>query len=85
MRDVHLPIPELALIAATRALLGVGIGLLVADYLSREQRQTIGGTLVAIGALSTIPLAADVLWRRQRRFLSPSAGYDEPTLASFVR
>jgi hypothetical protein len=83
MREVHLPFPELGLIAATRALLGVGIGLLVADHLSREQRQQIGGTLVAIGVLSTIPLAADVLWRR--RVPKSAAGYGAPTLASFVR
>ncbi len=89
MREVHLPFPELGLIAATRAILGVGIGLLAADYLSREQRQTIGRTLLAIGALSTIPLAADVLIRRRHVARGcghlPSAGYDEPTLAAFIR
>ena len=54
-------LPEIGLIAGTRAALGAGIGLLLADRLSREQRHTIGWTLVAVGALSTIPLAAHVL------------------------
>jgi hypothetical protein len=84
MREVRLPFPELGLIAVTRAILGLGIGLLVADSLSREQRQTIGRTLLAIGALSTIPLVADVLGRRQCSG-RPSEGYDEPSLASLVR
>src|SRR4029453_9648012 len=42
-------IPELALIAGTRGLLGVGIGLLVAGKLSDDQRRAVGRTLLAIG------------------------------------
>lgn len=64
MRDVHLPFPELGLIAGTRVALGVGLGLLLASQLSASQRATMGWALVAIGALSTIPLAADVLGNR---------------------
>jgi hypothetical protein len=54
-------LPELGLIAATRAMAGAGIGLLVADQLKHEQRRAIGWTLLAVGILSTIPLAAEVL------------------------
>jgi hypothetical protein len=61
MRETRISLPELALIAGTRAALGAGIGLLLADRLSTEQRQAIGWTLVAVGALTTIPLAAEVL------------------------
>ena len=32
MREVHLPLPELGLIAGTRVALGVGLGLLVAIF-----------------------------------------------------
>jgi len=54
-------IPELAMIAGTRAALGAGIALLLADRLSNEQRRAVGWTLVAVGVLTTIPLAAQLL------------------------
>jgi len=64
MTKTELRIPELALIAGTRGMLGAGIGLLVADHLSRRQRRTTGGALVAIGALTTLPLAW-MVWKRR--------------------
>jgi hypothetical protein len=42
------------------------VGLLLADRLSEEQRKNIGWTLVAVGVLTTIPLAAMLLGRRRR-------------------
>ncbi|HEY9446279.1 MAG TPA: hypothetical protein VIQ62_04330 [Burkholderiales bacterium] len=60
-------IPELALIAATRGMLGAGIGLLVADRIRRERRRAIGWTLFVVGALSTIPLAGLVFTRARRQ------------------
>jgi len=65
MREISIPIPEIALIAGTRGALGIGIGLLLADTLTREQRQAAGVALVAIGVLTTIPLVADILGRRR--------------------
>lgn len=62
-RDVTLP--ELALIAGTRAMLGAGIGLLLADKIPEEQRKTIGWTLTIIGAATTIPLAVNVLTKKE--------------------
>jgi hypothetical protein len=56
-------VPELALIASTRGLLGAGIGLLVASQLSNDQRRIVGRVLLAIGALTTIPLAFQVFGR----------------------
>ena len=38
-----------------------GIALLLSEKLSGEQRRAIGWTLVAVGALSTIPLALQLL------------------------
>jgi hypothetical protein len=55
-------IPELALIAGTRVALGAGIGLLAADRLNDDQRRAVGWTLLAVGAWTTIPLAAEVVF-----------------------
>ena len=51
----------LKLIAGTRAMLGAGIALLLSEKLSGEQRRSIGWTLVAVGALTTIPLVLQLL------------------------
>jgi hypothetical protein len=61
MRETRISIPELAMIAGTRAALGAGLALLNADRLSSEQRKAVGWTLFSVGALSTIPLALEVL------------------------
>jgi hypothetical protein len=53
--------PELALVAGTRAALGMGLGLLLADRLNDQQRRAVGWTLFVVGALTTIPLAMEVL------------------------
>jgi hypothetical protein len=60
-----LTLPELGLIAGTRVALGAGIGLLLADRLNDDQRRAAGWALLAAGALSTVPLAANVLLRRK--------------------
>jgi len=65
MTKVDLTIPQLALVAATRGMLGVGIGLLVADRLSAGQRRTVGATLLGIGVASTVPLALQVYSHRR--------------------
>jgi len=64
MKDIRLTVPELALVAGTRAALGAGVGLLAANYLSQDQRRSVGWTLVAFGALCTIPLAFEILGGR---------------------
>jgi hypothetical protein len=65
MKSFELPLPLLGAVVGTRALLGAGIGLLVAGTLTPAERRTIGWTLVAIGGLSTIPLAIGVFSRRR--------------------
>jgi hypothetical protein len=61
MKERVLTIPEIALIAGTRVALGVGLGLLIADQLSHDARRGAGWALLAVGALSTIPLAINLL------------------------
>ena len=65
MKTTELTLPELALIAGTRALLGAGLGLLLADRLNEDQRKAAGWTMFLIGAVTTIPLAVNVLTKRQ--------------------
>jgi uncharacterized membrane protein YfcA len=60
MRETRVTLPELALIAGTRAALGAGIGLLLADRLPDNQRKAVGWTLLLVGAVTTIPLAIEV-------------------------
>jgi hypothetical protein len=67
MQERRVTVPELALIAGTRGMLGVGIGLLVADRLHAHRRHTVGWTLLLIGAASTIPLALRLFLRRGNR------------------
>lgn len=71
MHETRVSLPELAVIAMTRAALGVGIGLLVAKRMSGSARKAVGWALVVSGALVTIPLAADVLHKAR---LSKEAG-----------
>lgn len=65
MKETRLTIPELMLIAGTRVAGGAGIGLLLADRLSKEQRKAAGLSLLLVGALTTIPLALIVLSKRR--------------------
>ena len=61
MKKQEVTLPELALIAGTRGMLGAGIGLLLSGKLSKDQRRAAGWTLVAVGAVTTIPLMMSVL------------------------
>jgi len=65
MKETRLTIPELAVIAGTRAALGGGVGLLLADRLTAEQRKAVGWTLFLAGAISTIPLGILAFSRRR--------------------
>src|SRR2546426_7477751 len=65
MRETRITLPELGLIAMTRAALGAGIALLLADRLPQDQRRAVGWTLLLMGALSTVPLAFEVLGKRR--------------------
>lgn len=61
MKTATMSGPELALIAGTRVALGIGIGLLLAGKLDSGTRRGAGAALLGLGALSTIPLAMEVL------------------------
>jgi hypothetical protein len=61
MKEHKITVPELALVAGTRAISGVGLGLLLAGKLTDTQRRAAGWALLLVGAVSTIPLAFEVL------------------------
>ncbi|HEX3598752.1 MAG TPA: hypothetical protein VHU84_01345 [Lacipirellulaceae bacterium] len=60
-----LAIPEIAIIAGTRAALGAGIGFLLADRLNTDQRRAVGWTLFAVGAITTVPIVIQLLESRR--------------------
>jgi len=61
MKTTTLSLPELGLIAGTRVALGVGIGLLLSEKLPRDTRRGAAFALLAVGILSTVPLAIAAL------------------------
>jgi hypothetical protein len=61
MKQVVLNIPTFGFIVATRAALGVGLGLLVASRMPERRRRTVGAALLAIGAATTIPAVRHVI------------------------
>ena len=65
MKKSELTLPQIALIAGTRGMIGAGAGLLLADRLNNDQRKAIGWTLLIVGAVSTIALAIEVLSKRR--------------------
>ena len=67
MREHRITIPELALLAATRGMLGTGLGLLISERLRTQRRRTVGWTLLVIGLVSTIPLALRLFLQRTGR------------------
>jgi hypothetical protein len=61
MRETTVPMPVIALVAMTRGMLGAGLALLFADRLKPEQRRHVGWTLFVVGAVTTVPLAMNVV------------------------
>ncbi|HEX4998224.1 MAG TPA: hypothetical protein VFY29_08365 [Terriglobia bacterium] len=60
MKQRVLTVPELLLIAGTRVALGAGVGLLLASRMRDGERRGAGWALLALGALTTIPLFLEV-------------------------
>jgi len=72
MKEFVLDLPTFAFVVSTRAALGVGIGLLLADKLPADRRRAVGSVLVAMGAATTIPAMMAVLRNRRRGRSSPA-------------
>jgi hypothetical protein len=66
MKQHSLKTSEIALIASTRGMLGAGMGLLLSGKLTSDQRRAVGWTLVAVGALTTVPLAMNFFGQEKK-------------------
>lgn len=77
---VNLTVPELMLIAATRGALGIGLGLLLAPRIAAAPRKAVGLTLLAVGVLSTVPLAMEVFGARERASMESHRPEPAPVL-----
>ena len=71
MKERSLTLPEIMLIGGTRAALGAGIALLLARKLNGDQRRGAGWALLAVGALSSIPLVMNVLGKKDQPVVVP--------------
>jgi len=60
MRERSLTVPEIILVAGTRVATGIGLGLVIGEKLGRDTRKGAGWALLAVGALTSIPLAMEV-------------------------
>ena len=70
MRESTLTLPEIFLIGGTRAALGAGLALLLAEKLDRKERRAVGWTLFIVGVATTVPLALEVLSKKPKKHLS---------------
>ena len=59
-RNLRLSLPMLVSVAATRGMLGVGAGLLLAPRIDKKRRRTVGLALLGLGVASTLPIAVTV-------------------------
>ena len=57
MKTIELKLPEIGLLAMTRAAFGAGVGLLLSSKLDERQRRAAGIALVLVGVLTTVPFA----------------------------
>ncbi len=70
MKKLILDVPTFGFIVMTRAMLGVGIGLLLSERLPAERRRAVALTLIAVGAATTIPAAMAAFGREERQSLT---------------
>ena len=82
-RKTLVSLPELVMIGGTRALLGAGIALLFAGRLKPDQQKSVGWTLFAVGALSTIPLAFELFGERRVSTVGQAWSDDQMELAGY--
>ncbi len=76
MRTITMPLPVAGFTIATRAMLGVGLGLLASERLSSAQRRAAGFLLVGAGVVATIPAVRWMSRGLGRSTIRPGVSYD---------
>jgi hypothetical protein len=61
--EAEMTVPEVARVLGTRAALGIGLGLLIGNRLSEEQRRAVGWTLLLAGAYTAAALGLELFGR----------------------
>lgn len=61
MPETTLSLVKVAALGWSRAALGAGVGLLVADRLDPGTRRTVGTALLAVGVATTVPLVVSIV------------------------
>lgn len=56
VKKYSVTVPFVGIVSGTRALAGLGLGLLLAGKLNDDQRRSAGWTLLGVGVVTTIPL-----------------------------
>ena len=71
MRHVDATLPELALVAATRGLGGLGAGLLLSEFIDDDDvRRRLGWALLGVALATTVPIAMRVFGNREPPLLA---------------
>jgi hypothetical protein len=76
MRTVALPLPKFGFVLATRAALAAGLGLFFAEKIPADRRRVVGLTLIAFGAVTTIPAVRWISRSFRRPELTTGVEYD---------
>jgi hypothetical protein len=71
MNERTVSIPELIMIAGTRVAVGMGVGLLLAGKLNRDQRKAAGWALFGAGSLLTVPIVLGIKGKQPVREENP--------------
>jgi len=71
--NLQLSLPTLVSVVATRGMMGVGAGILLAPRIDKKRRRAIGLALLALGLASTIPIAVRVFGSKRGPVPAPPA------------
>ncbi len=83
--EADVTLPEMALVLGTRAALGIGLGLCLANRFSEDGRRAVGGTLLLAGVLGAAVIASEVFDHPRTFHFSLGRERGEPRGRSEIR